>query len=119
MDAGRVGKDLYAWWDKNSPVMVFSTAGFPLPPSGPETDRAIASALVGALASLLGDIDYHDKGDHRCPLYYNAGRLYEHLIDRLRFDATCRRHLRTAIPRELPALETLLALFHEPVRPKT
>ncbi|WP_414664929.1 DUF7379 domain-containing protein [Horticoccus sp. 23ND18S-11] len=110
-------KNLYAWWDEASPVMLFSTAGFPLPPSGPETDRAIASALVGTLASLLGDIDYHEKGDHRCPLFYNPARLYEHLIDRLRFDVPCRRHLRKAIPKELPALETLLGLFHDSARP--
>jgi hypothetical protein len=95
--------------------MLFSTKGYELPPSGPQTERAIANALVGALGAMLSDLDYHDKGDHRCPLFYDPERLYEHLVDHLQFDATCRRHLQKTIPEELPALETLLGLFHDPV----
>lgn len=107
-------KDIYAWWDPKTRVMLFSTKGYPLPPSGPETDRAIANALVGALAAVLSDSDYHDKGDHHCPLYYNPNRLYERLIDRLKFDPECRRHLRKTAAADLPALDTLLGLFHPP-----
>lgn len=105
-------KDVYAWWDRDARVMLFSTRGYPLPPSGPETDRAIANAVVGALAAVLGDCDYHDKGEEGCPLHYNAERIYTRLIERLTFDAECRRHLRKAAPDDLPALETLLGLFH-------
>ncbi len=110
-------KDVYAWWDRDARVMLFSTRGYPLPPSGPETDRAIANAVVGALAAVLGDSDYHDKGDACCPLYYNAERLYARLVERLEFDADCRRHLRKAAPGDLPALETLLDVFHAPAAP--
>jgi hypothetical protein len=105
-------KDIYAWWDSDSRVMLFSTKGYPLPPSGPDTDRAIANAVVGALAAMLTKTDYHEKGDHHCALYYNPDRLYEHLIEHLNFDASCRRNLQKLIPKELPALETLLSLFH-------
>lgn len=109
--------EIYAWWDTAARVMLFSTKGYPLPPSGPETDRAIANALVGALAAVLSDVDYHDKGDRHCPLYYNPDRLYERLVDRLEFDAGCRRQLRRAAAAELPALDTLLGLFHEGLKP--
>jgi len=105
-------KDIYAWWDTETRVMLFSTKGYPLPPSGPVTERAIANALVGALAAVLSDSDYHEKGDPRCPLFYNAERLYERLIEQLRFDPDCRRHLKKSAPDDLPALDTLLGLFH-------
>lgn len=105
-------KDIYAWWDTQTRVMLFSTKGYPLPPTGPETDRAIANALVGALAAVLTDTDYHEKGDRHCPLYYNAERLYERLIERLKFDPDCRRHLKKAVPEDVTALDTLLGLFH-------
>jgi hypothetical protein len=68
---------------------------------------------VGALAAVLADTDYHEKGDRHCPLYYNAERLYERLIERLKFDADCRRHLKKSAPDDLPALDTLLGLFHD------
>jgi hypothetical protein len=105
-------KNRYAWWDPKSPVLLFSTADFDLPSSGVETDRAITNVVVGALAAKLSDSTYHEKGDHRCPLYYNTNRPDSDLAQQLSFDAACRKHLRKTIPQDLAALDALLALFH-------
>jgi hypothetical protein len=110
-------KDIYAWWDTQTRVMLFSTKGYPLPPTGPDTERAIANAIVGALAAVLADKDYHEKGDRHCPLYYNAERLYERLLERLKFDRECRNHLKKAAPEDVPALDKLLGLFHDSPAP--
>ena len=55
---------LYGWWPDGGkpPVMIFSIAGFDdLEPEGPETDRAIANAMVSGLAGFFGDIGTHSK----------------------------------------------------------
>ncbi len=105
---------LYGWWpdDGNPPVILFSVAGLEeLKPEGPETDRAIANALVSGLAGFYGRTGTHRAGARNCPMYFNEQRLIEHLAGAQAFDATCRRRLGKAIKGKLPALEALLNAF--------
>jgi hypothetical protein len=104
---------LYGWWPagRKPPVILFSVAGFDrLPAAGPETDRALANALVSGLAGFYGDVDTHARGAKDCPLAFNQERDYKHLVGRQAFDVRCRRQLSKALGPKLPALEALLAL---------
>jgi CHAT domain len=106
--------DIYGWWDEHgkSPVVVFSIAGFDqLAPAGPETDRAIANVMVSALAGYLGKLDTHRRGPNSCPLAANTRRVFKYVIGPQAFDASCRRSLRKALPKDLPALDALLKVF--------
>jgi hypothetical protein len=107
--------NIYGWWpdDGKPPVMLFSCAGLEdLPVEGPATDRAIANLMVSGLTGILAKVDTHAKGEQDCPLWTNEERSVEAITGRQRFDRTCRAKLTRAIPDELPALDTLLNLFH-------
>jgi len=106
-------KNIYAWWGSGAqPVVVLSFAGFDdLDPEGPETDRTIANVIVTALAGKLAQVGTHPKGAKNCPMYLNAERDLEALTARQLFDKHCRSTLKKAVPRELPALEAILATF--------
>lgn len=102
---------LYAWWPDGGtpPVLLFSLAGFDeLPPNGPDTDRAIANALVAGLAGFYGDVGTHAGGAKDCPLAFNRQRVVKYVAGLLRFDERCRKLLATRIGKKLPALEALL-----------
>jgi hypothetical protein len=106
--------NLFAWWPDGGtpPVMIFSVAGFDqLPPVGPDTDRALANALVSGLAGYFGDVGTHDRGARDCPLAFNQDRAHEYVAGPLRFDDRCRRRLASRIGTKLPALEAMLAAF--------
>lgn len=106
--------DIYSWWpdEGGPPVLIFSCAGFVgMSAEGPGTDRAIANALVQALAGYLGQIDTHKGGSKDCPMACNAERNLAHIAGVQAFDADCRRRLEKKIPDELPALEALLKVF--------
>jgi hypothetical protein len=102
---------LYGWWPDGGkpPVVIFSIAGFDrLPPEGPETDRAIANALVAGLAGFYGNAGTHSRGAKDCPMAFNQQRDYRHLVGRQKFDAGCRRKLSRTLGPKLGALEALL-----------
>lgn len=101
-----------AWQRPESPVVIFSTDGVPVPASGAETERAIASVLVGALARRVPVVKTHGGPHRQCPLFFDPSRPYDHLVRRQKFDPKCRRLLRKNAPDDLPALEKLLEVFH-------
>jgi hypothetical protein len=106
--------NLFAWWprERKPPVMIFSAAGFEnLRAEGPDTDRAIANTMVGALAGFYSRLDAHRRPPHDCPLQYNQAREEKYLVGPQKFDRTCRSQLAKLLPKELPALEALLKLF--------
>jgi hypothetical protein len=105
---------LYGWWpdEQKPPVIIFSVAGFEgLKPEGPDTDRAIANAMVTGLAGFYGKIGTHSSGAKDCPLAFNQARDIEHLIGPQKFDAKCRRALKKPLAAKLGALEALLKAF--------
>jgi hypothetical protein len=82
-----------------------------LKPEGPETDRAIANALVTCLAGFYGETGTHDSGARNCPLAFNERRAFAHLVAAQRFDAKCRRTLAGRLGDKLKALDALLEVF--------
>lgn len=107
--------NIYGWWPdhKEVPVALFSCAGMEdLKPEGPMTDKVLANVIVLLLAGFLGEKDTHPKGAKDCPLYRNSERDFSHMTGRQKFEKECRAALKTAIPKELPALEELLKTFH-------
>jgi len=106
--------NIYNWWPgKNkSPIMIFSVAGFEdMAPAGPETNRAIANAMVCGLAGFYGDVGSHTRGAKDCPMAFNEGRVFKYVVGRLKFDASCRKLLRPKLGPKFDALETLLKTF--------
>jgi CHAT domain len=105
---------LHAWWPggRTPPVVILSLAGFDdLEPEGPDTDRAIANALVSALAGFYGDVATHARGAKDCPLAFNEKREFKYVAGPLTFDAGCRRQLARTLGGKLDALEALLRVF--------
>jgi len=105
---------LYGWWPdhRTPPVAFLSVAGVEeLKPEGPETDRAIANALVTCLAGFYGETGTHESGAKNCPLSFNRSRAFAHLIAEQRFDAQCRRALARPLGDKLKALDALLEVF--------
>ncbi|PWT92077.1 MAG: hypothetical protein C5B55_07010 [Blastocatellia bacterium] len=106
--------NLYVWWPsgRKPPIIVFSVAGFEeLAPEGAETDRAIANAVATGLAGFYGDQKGHTRLPKDCPLWYNKGRDFKHLIGAQKFDPSCRKALRPKLGPKLAALEALLKTF--------
>ncbi|MBA2305645.1 MAG: CHAT domain-containing protein [Acidobacteria bacterium] len=105
--------NLYGWWPARDqpPIIIFSCAGFDMSAEGPATDRAIANAMVSALAGYFGELDSHVRGAKDCPFAYNPQRNIAHLTGAQRFDAACRGKVKKKLPKELPALEALLHVF--------
>ncbi|HSE31191.1 MAG TPA: CHAT domain-containing protein [Pyrinomonadaceae bacterium] len=105
---------LYGWWpsDKRPPIIIFSIAGFEeLSPEGPETDRAIANAMVTGLAGYYGEFESHDGRSTDCPMWFNEERDYQHLVSDQRFDASCRKKLKAKVGKTFGAFEALLKVF--------
>jgi hypothetical protein len=105
--------NIYGWWpnDRDPPILIQSVAGFDqLAPAGPETDRVIANEMVGNLAGFYGNLNGHQAGSKKCPLFFNEEREFEHLVARKQFDKNCRKKLESLGVR-LDALETLLNVF--------
>jgi hypothetical protein len=106
--------NLFGWWPENRkpPVVIFSCAGFDkLEAEGPATDRAIANAMVAALAGFFGEIDAHERGAKDCPLFFNQNWDAKHMIGAQRFDPSCRKKLNQKMRAQLPALDALLKVF--------
>jgi CHAT domain len=106
--------NLYGWWPggRKPPLIIFSIAGFEdLAPEGPETDRAIANATVTGLAGFYGDMDGHTRPPKDCPMWFNEGRDYKHLVGQQKFDASCRKTLKPKLGPKFAALEALLKTF--------
>jgi cellulose biosynthesis protein BcsQ len=103
--------NIYSWWPESNkpPILICSVAGFEeLPPEGPETDRAIANAMVCGLAGFYGDVSFHARGASDCPMAFNEGRDFKYVAGPLKFDANCRKKLQLKLGSKFTALETLL-----------
>jgi hypothetical protein len=106
--------NLYGWWPggRMPPIIIYSVAGFEqMAPEGPDTDRALANALVAGLAGFYGDVDSHQRGAKDCPLAFNESRDFEQVVGRQKFDADCRKKLKPKLGAKLGALEALLKTF--------
>lgn len=106
--------NLYGWWpeDRKPPFIIFSVAGFEdLPSEGVEVDRAIANATVTGLAGFYGDVSSHGGRSKVCPMWFNEGREFQHLVRKQKFDATCRKHLKAQLGEKFAGLEALLEAF--------
>lgn len=108
--------NLFVWWHggRQPPIIIFSVAGFEqMAPEGPDTDRALANALVSGLAGFYGDVDSHERGAKDCPMWFNGGRDFKYVVGPLKFDASCRKKLKPNLGAKLGALEALLKTFPE------
>ena len=106
-------ENIYGWWPSNRepPILIQSVAGFnQLAPEGRETDRVIANQVVSSLAGFYGDLDSHQTGSKKCPLFFNQERKFEHLASRKQFDKDCREKLKKR-GANLDALDALLNVF--------
>jgi len=106
--------NLYGWWPggRHPPIVIYSVAGFEqMAPEGPDTDRALASALVAGLAGFYGDVDSHKRGPKDCPLSFNESRDFKQVVEEQKFDATCHKKLKPKLGAKLDALEALLKTF--------
>jgi hypothetical protein len=103
----------YGWWPDNRepPILIQSVAGFDqLAPEGRETDRVIANEMVSGLAGLYGNLDGHERGSKKCPMFFNRERKFEHLASRKQFDKDCHEKLKDR-GANLDALDALLNVF--------
>lgn len=106
--------NLYGWWpsDRHPPIIIYSVAGFEqMAPEGPDTDRALANALVAGLAGFYGEVDSHKRGAKDCPLAFDESRDFNLVVGRQKFDASCRKKLKPKLGPKLDALEALLKTF--------
>ncbi len=103
--------DFYGWWpgaDK-PPVLILSTEGLGLAPSGSATNRAIANVAVTGIAGYLLDTEAHSKPPSDCPLYLNVNRKLDLLTAPQHFCKACAARLAKSHPAELKALNAILA----------
>lgn len=106
--------NLYAWWpDNRKPrVAIFSYAGLgDLPAEGPDSDRAIANAMVAALAGFFGNHGTHERGAKDCPLYFNKERDLKYFTAKQKFDRSCRNKVIRRMPGKLAALDVPSGVF--------
>jgi hypothetical protein len=106
--------NVYGWWPdgRRPPVIMFSVAGFDeLAAEGPDTNRAIANAMVADLAGFYSGFGTHSREPRDCPLWFNQCRAFKHVVGAQKFDAVCRRKLRAKLGAKLGALEALLKVF--------
>jgi hypothetical protein len=113
---GRQLKDIYVWWDgPERPIMLFSTAGFVLPPGGPLVDKVLANAIALCLAGQFAQVQQaHAREPKSCILFYNPKRLFEVVAGQRDIEPRCRAQLEKKIPNQLPAIEQLLKVFPTP-----
>lgn len=106
--------NLYGWWPdgQRPPIIIYSVAGFEqMAPEGPDTDRALANALVAGLAGFYGELDSHERGAKDCPMAFNKTRDFTQVVGRQKFDAACRKKLKPKLGAKFDALESLLNTF--------
>ncbi len=103
--------DFYGWWPGSDkpPVLVLSTEGLGLAPTGSATNRAIANVAVTGIAGYLLDTEAHTKPPADCPLYLNRSRKLDLLTAHQHFCRTCAARLAKSNPTELKALNAILA----------
>jgi hypothetical protein len=108
------GASVYTWWPPNleSSVLVFSYAGLDLDPNSRETARALANAIVRAVAATQQRLELHDEGPENCPMFSNKAGSLATIRAGQQFDARCRGKFSEA--GYLEALDALLRVFDEP-----
>jgi hypothetical protein len=113
LSTGKPTYNLYGWWPSKEmpPVLVFSTKGLGLDPTGPATERAIANVAVAGIAGYLLDRASHRKGPRDCPNYFNPSRKPDILTGRQRLCKPCVDKLRKDHPAEVKALNAILLAF--------
>ena len=101
----------YGWWPGSDkpPVLILSTAGLGLEPSGPATNRALGNVAVTGIAGYLLDTESHDKPPADCPLHLNRNRKLDLLTAQQHFCKACAAKLAKSHPAELKALKAILA----------
>lgn len=99
--------NVYAVWGSDSPLLLFSYAGWEVPPHGPVPQHLLANALAGLVAAHSGKLQSHNDDPH-CPLYYNEERDFELLVDRAAFSPPVRRALQRQDAALLAALDAIL-----------
>jgi hypothetical protein len=110
----KVTLNAYGWWPSadKPPVLIFSTSGLGLQPSGPATDKAIANLTVSGIEGYVMDIDSHSRGPVSCPNYYNPDRKLEVLTGAQRFCKVCAERLKKKVPSDqYEAFNALLSAF--------
>lgn len=83
------------------PVLFARDAGLP-------EDRLLANLVVAALADLRGPIGAHKRGPKSCPFHFQDERDVAVLAAPMHFDPACRKRLKKAVPKDLPAFEAML-----------
>ena len=108
----------YAWWpaDLKSPVLIFSYAGLNLDPKKTETARALANAIVRALAATQAGIGLHDKPPVTCPMYSNRERDVAKMTAVQEFGPECREKIHE--PGMRTDLDALLRAFASAPAPR-
>ena len=105
--------NIYGWWPPRDkpPVLIFSTKELGLDPKGPETDRAIANAIVAGISGYLLNEHAHAKPLATCPRYRNPLRKLSVLTGRQKFCAACRKKLENRFKTEWKAMNAILRAF--------
>jgi hypothetical protein len=106
------GAPVYAWWPKDleSAMLVFFYAGIVLDPDSLETARALANAVVRAVATEQRLV-LHDAAPEDWPMLSNKAGSPATIKAGQSFDTQCRN--RFSEPEYLEALDALLRCFDE------
>ena len=107
--------NFYIWWPDGGkpPIVIYSVAGLDeIAPEGQETNRALANGLVSALAGFYANVGTHDRGPKNCPMAFDVNRDIEVIVGPQKFDAICRKNLKSKLGAKLNALEALLKTFN-------
>lgn len=103
--------NLYGWWDyfeRESGVIFFSTAGFDLEPNDPATRKILTNELTTTVTHMRADLDTHKRGPKTCPFYFNQERDKSVIENATKFDAKCKARLKKRLSTaEFQAMETL------------
>ena len=106
--------NLYGWSPGGGtpPIIIYSVAGFEdLAAEGPDTNRALANALVSLLAGFFAEVGTHTRAPKNCPMAFDVNRVMEVIAGPQKFDAVCRRNLKSKLGAKFDALEALLKTF--------
>jgi len=107
--------NLYGWWDyfeHDSGVIFFSTAGFDLEPDETATRRILVNELTTTVTHMRANLDTHKRGPKTCPFYFNEERDRSVIENATKFDAKCKARLRERLSTaEFKAIETLYKGF--------
>jgi len=110
---GKPTYNIYGWWPSahKPPVLIFSTKGLGLDPTGPATDRALANVAVTGITGYLADVDSHNRPPRDCPNFYNPRRDPKVITGKQKFCRICAVFIAKKFPEEFKALNAILRTF--------